>query len=730
MTDKTESFALILPSDASPSLHPENTASSWQVALPHAIHLDPQKDWYVSLRDVYIPNHLSKITGNAVLTLYYTHHSDGGEIQGIKDVTAVSADERFTSDVLTHLDKSMKKLKPPPKVKSREEIKLKLEKGFVKPLVVQWNYTKPGMVFLKSVPNQWATLEFDEVWKAILQLDQRRYTLYNITEQEEVVLEIHYYLMQPATIMRYTLPRGILNGALELSSRRVNVTANSYQNVKSYFGKWHHEWGFLMKSEKTDLDVVGMMKISAWLQEMLGIQPQVRRPWLELNFRNWNKPGALSRGRPLRNNYKEVEIVHLKSRDGTAYHKVYRVLGRAFNSGATYGKICFSYGHRYANKRTVYMDQRNLTFKHETTLDNTWKGIHYDADIYHQINVKTPGLLDDDCNYASEDADVLRHIIRPGHNRSSSKPSDTELTELVIKRDVLKRVKPGLNRIQNIKCSIEDSHKRKIPFADGSKSTMTLQVKPMKRLRYIPEFTVHVNCQTDFKLVKPIEVETGVVWRLAMTDIILPHNFYNVHENEMVITLTRANGSKQQVQVPPGAYTPETLLKQINELKEIKQVNLLFSMRQKDKHVAILNRGKETFGIEASLPLGNVLGWTKGMPTKNMTPGATLTCEDTAIDVMRGFKILYVYCPKLVEETIVGHTSASLLNKFVPDYSQSTEYIQFDNPLYIKLRQGVKTIPSITVEIADSLARNLIFQDNSLIVPKVTLTFTCLQNGR
>ena len=240
----------------------------------------------------------------------------------------------------------------------------------------------------------------------------------------------------------------------------------SNQNVKCYFGKWHHDWGFLMKSEKTDLDVVGMMKISEWLQEMLGIQPQVRRPWLELNFRNWNKPGALSRGRPLRNSYKEVEIVHLKSRDGTAYHKVYRVLGRAFNSGATYGKICFSYGHRYANKRTVYMDQRNLTFKHETTLDNTWKGIHYDADIYHQINVKTPGLLDDDCNYASEDADVLRHIIRPGHNRSSSKPSDTELTELVIKRDVLKRVKPGLNRIQNIKCSIEDSHKRKIPFAD------------------------------------------------------------------------------------------------------------------------------------------------------------------------------------------------------------------------------------------------------------------------
>ena len=729
MTDKTESFALILPSDASPSLHPENTASSWQVALPHAIHLDPQKDWYVSLRDVYIPNHLSKITGNAVLTLYYTHHDDGGEIQGIKDVTAVSADERFTGDVLTHLDKSMKKLKPPPKIKGREKIKLKFEEGFVKPLVVQWNYTRPGPVYLKSVSNQWATLEFDEVWQEILQLDQRRYPLYSIKEQEELVLEIHYYLTQPATIMRYTLPRGILNGALVLLSRRVSVSAGSNQDAQSYFRKLKSDWIFFMKSVKTDLDVVGMMKISAWLQEMLGIQPQIRRPWLELNFRNWNKPGALSRGRPLRNSYKEVEIVHLKSRDGTAFHKVYRVLGRVLGSGVTLGRICFSYGQRYANKQTVYMDQKNLTFKHETRLDNTWKGIHYDADIYHQINIKTPGLLDDDCNYASEDADVLRHIIRPSHDRSSSKPSDTELTELVIKRDVLKRMKPGLNRIQDIKCSIEDSHKRKIPFADGAKSTMTLHVQPMKRLRYIPEFTVHVNCQTDFKLVKPIEVETGVVWRLAMTDIILPHNFYNVHADEMVITLTKANGRQQQVQVPPGAYTPETLLKKINELQEIKQVNLLFSMRQKDKHVAILNRGKETFGIEASLPLGNVLGWTKGMPTNNMTPGATLTCEDTVIDLTRGFKILYVYCPKLVEETIVGHTSASLLNKFVPDYSQSTEYIQFDNPLYIKLRQGVRTIPSITVEIADSLGRNLIFPGNSLTVPKVTLTFTCLQNG-
>ena len=729
MTDKTESFALILPSDASPSLHPENTASSWQVALPHAIHLDPQKDWYVSLRDVYIPNHLSKITGNAVLTLYYTHHDDGGEIQGIKDVTAVSADERFTGDVLTHLDKSMKKLKPPPKIKGREKIKLKFEEGFVKPLVVQWNYTRPGPVYLKSVSNQWATLEFDEVWQEILQLDQRRYPLYSIKEQEELVLEIHYYLTQPATIMRYTLPRGILNGALVLLSRRVSVSAGSNQDAQSYFRKLNSDWIFFMKSVKTDLDVVGMMKISAWLQEMLGIQPQIRRPWLELNFRNWNKPGALSRGRPLRNSYKEVEIVHLKSRDGTAFHKVYRVLGRVIGSGVTLGRICFSYGQRYANKQTVYMDQKNLTFKHETRLDNTWKGIHYDADIYHQINIKTPGLLDDDCNYASEDADVLRHIIRPSHDRSSSKPSDTELTELVIKRDVLKRMKPGLNRIQDIKCRIEDSHKRKIPFADGAKSTMTLHVQPMKRLRYIPEFTVHVNCQTDFKLVKPIEVETGVVWRLAMTDIILPHNFYNVHADEMVITLTKANGRQQQVQVPPGAYTPETLLKKINELQEIKQVNLLFSMRQKDKHVAILNRGKETFGIEASLPLGNVLGWTKGMPTNNMTPGATLTCEDTVIDPTRGFKILYVYCPKLVEETIVGHTSASLLNKFVPDYSQSTEYIQFDNPLYIKLRQGVRTIPSIKVEVADNLARNLIFPGNSLIVPKVTLTFTCLQNG-
>ena len=99
----------------------------------------------------------------------------------------------------------------------------------------------------------------------------------------------------------------------------------------------------LMQSVKTDLDVVGMMKISAWLQEMLGIQPQIRRPWLELNVRNWNKPGALSRGHIVRNDYKKVEIVNLRSRDETAYHKVCRVLGWVLRSGVTHGRICFIY---------------------------------------------------------------------------------------------------------------------------------------------------------------------------------------------------------------------------------------------------------------------------------------------------------------------------------------------------------------------------------------------------
>ena len=69
-----------------------------------------------------------------------------------------------------------------------------------------------------------------------------------------------------------------------------------------------------------------------------------------------------------------MEIVNLRSGDGTAYQKVYRVLGMAFSSGVTYGRICFSYGRRYANQQTVYMDKRNLTFKHETTLDNTMEG--------------------------------------------------------------------------------------------------------------------------------------------------------------------------------------------------------------------------------------------------------------------------------------------------------------------------------------------------------------------
>ena len=61
-------------------------------------------------------------------------------------------------------------------------------------------------------------------------------------------------------------------------------------------------------------------------------------------------------------------------------------------------------------------------------------------------------------------------------------------------------MKPRLNRIQSIKYSIEDSHKRKMPFADRYK-----QIN--HNIAYttneeITEFTVYINCQTDFKLVK------------------------------------------------------------------------------------------------------------------------------------------------------------------------------------------------------------------------------------
>ena len=74
------------------------------------------------------------------------------------------------------------------------------------------------------------------MWKEILQLNQRRYSLYNIAEPEELVLKIHYYLPQSTIIVRYTLPHWILNGTLRLLSYPVNASDRSYPSPKSYYG--------------------------------------------------------------------------------------------------------------------------------------------------------------------------------------------------------------------------------------------------------------------------------------------------------------------------------------------------------------------------------------------------------------------------------------------------------------------------------------------------------------
>jgi len=300
-------------------------------------------------------------------------------------VTALSADDNVKDSALTQLDDSMKYLRPPPQEKTREEIKLKFLGESEKQLVVLWSYTRPGYVTLKSIPKQWATLEFDEVWKEILQLDQTRYPLYNIAEQEEVVLEIHFFTTQPTVIKRFTLPRGILQGALQLLSERVMAKSWINQHSVAKFTYWFNKWRFSMgHSGKANVPVIGMMKFSAWLQEMLGVTPQVRKPWLEINFKNYSMPCAFSGGREMRWGWKEMDVAHLKSTDGNSYHKVYTVIGKITDFGSTAAQIIFT-----DNQKTVYMDQDRLAFKHETTLDSRWKGSRYNRQLPSDLHQNT-----------------------------------------------------------------------------------------------------------------------------------------------------------------------------------------------------------------------------------------------------------------------------------------------------------------------------------------------------
>ena len=146
-----------------------------------------------------------------------------------------------------------------------------------------------------------------------------------------------------------------------------------------------------------------------------------------------------------------------------------------------------------------------------------------------------------------------------------------------------------------------------------------------------------------------------------------------------------------------------------------------------------------SLSVKITSPLCKVLGWrlrksltrqqagrdlmtqdryqTSGNIVANNINGTTYSFRNKKqikMDVNRGYNIMYVYAPSLIEDVHVGHTKTQLLNYTVPGLAEvrgDSYFVQFNSLSYVKVKEQLHSLNELLVEIRNELGDLYEFTD-------------------
>jgi hypothetical protein len=213
-------------------------------------------------------------------------------------------------------------------------------------------------------------------------------------------------------------------------------------------------------------------------------------------------------------------------------------------------------------------------------------------------------------------------------------------------------------------------------------------------------------------------------YEVALIELFLPITFYNVMKDEMWFEIEETIGSKvrkHRAVVSADRHTNDSLLNELDSMLFGHSLTAGRNLDTKKVFISSLKSGKCKLTLSA--PLSNVLGWYEKVTGLDIQAGSIIECKDQAMDVSRGFQVMWVYCEQLVDEIIVGGVKAPLLDYVVPNFSSDTNHVEIpNNPTYLPVRPRLSPLSSLKVEIRDNLGRLVDFrQDHDQ--PQATLHF-------
>ena len=209
-----------------------------------------------------------------------------------------------------------------------------------------------------------------------------------------------------------------------------------------------------------------------------------------------------------------------------------------------------------------------------------------------------------------------------------------------------------------------------------------------------------------------------------------------VYDQDVTVSGGQSTFTATKYMLPPGSYTNESLAK-MNEMALNPFTSgwyrfYIYPNSQVFK-VDLVKRPGNTPSLSVKIPepLCQVLGWetekefnltagwekpddtdqyqTSGNIVVNNISGTTYSFPNKKlikIDVNRGYNIMYVYTPSLIQSVHVGHTKTELLNYTVPGHAEvrgDSYFVQFNSLSYVKVKEQLHSINELLVEIRNEL---------------------------
>ena len=220
------------------------------------------------------------------------------------------------------------------------------------------------------------------------------------------------------------------------------------------------------------------------------------------------------------------------------------------------------------------------------------------------------------------------------------------------------------------------------------------------------------NKVEEFKVQLPKTIELDGQWEVGLAEIQYPHSWYNIQENEFLLTI---NGS-ESILLQQGYYKDvDEICQHLNASikRKLTMKNVHFEFNKLNQKVAlyISSVNGENNVVNLSPSLAELLGMKKLLGGDYHTYHETVKGEYVS-DAHQGLYALYVYCD-LVTPHIVGDVSVPLL-RAVPVEEGFVISKQYENIHYYPvLRNKFNTVD---INIKDDMNQNVKFQFGKSIV--------------